>query len=64
MRSTAFQRRGSVRWPSAHSPPIVLGAIDEISAGNRAIGQHLAQPIETGAVCCYRLETVTSACAG
>jgi len=35
-------------------------AIDEISADNPAIGQHLAQRIETGAVCCYRLETVSA----
>jgi hypothetical protein len=36
-------------------------AIDEISADNPAIGQHLAHRIETGAVCCYRLETVSTA---
>ena len=36
-------------------------AIDEIFLVNPAIGQHLAQRIETGAVCCYRLETIRSA---
>jgi hypothetical protein len=33
-------------------------AIDEISEANPAVGQHLARRIETGSVCCYRLETL------
>jgi tetratricopeptide (TPR) repeat protein len=36
-------------------------AIDEISCANPALGEHLARRIETGAVCCYRLEAVRSA---
>ncbi len=32
-------------------------AIDEISLANPAVGQHLARRVETGAVCCYHLET-------
>ncbi len=31
-------------------------AIDEILVANPSVGRHLAQAIETGAVCCYRLE--------
>lgn len=32
-------------------------AIDEIALVNPAAGRHLGQRIETGSVCCYRLET-------
>jgi hypothetical protein len=32
-------------------------AIDEVSAANAAVGRHLAAQVETGAVCCYRLES-------
>lgn len=32
-------------------------AIDEISVANPVVGRHLARRIETGAVCCYHLET-------
>jgi hypothetical protein len=32
-------------------------AIDEISLNDAAAGEHLARRIETGAVCCYRLQT-------
>jgi hypothetical protein len=32
-------------------------AIDEISLNDAAVGEHLARRIETGAVCCYRLQT-------
>jgi tetratricopeptide (TPR) repeat protein len=31
-------------------------AIEQITAANPIIGQHLVQHIETGAVCCYRVE--------
>ena len=33
-------------------------AIKEVAAANPAVGRHLAARVETGAVCCYRLETV------
>jgi flavin-binding protein dodecin len=39
-------------------------AIDEITAANAAVGQHLAGRIETGAVCCYHVETFRPADAG
>lgn len=32
-------------------------AIDEIAAANPSVGQHLSLRIETGAVCCYHVET-------
>jgi tetratricopeptide (TPR) repeat protein len=41
----------------------VKRAIDEITAANPAIGQHLARRIETGAVCCYRPESASRATA-
>jgi hypothetical protein len=31
-------------------------AIEQITAANPLIGQHLVERIETGAVCCYRVE--------
>ena len=31
----------------------VKRAIDELSAANAAVGQHLAARVETGTVCCY-----------
>jgi hypothetical protein len=31
-------------------------AIEQITAANPIVGQHLAEHIETGAVCCYRVE--------
>ena len=36
-------------------------AIDEIAAANPAIGEHLAQRVETGSTCCYHLATARSA---
>jgi tetratricopeptide (TPR) repeat protein len=33
-------------------------AIVEISAANPTVGQHLARHVETGTVCCYRLESL------
>jgi hypothetical protein len=39
-------------------------AIDEISVVNPTVGQHLARRIETGAVCCYRLESLRGGEAG
>jgi hypothetical protein len=35
-------------------------AIDEIADAHPAIGEHLAQRVETGAVCCYHLATARS----
>jgi len=32
-------------------------AIEEVAAANPAVGRHLATRVETGAVCCYRLES-------
>jgi hypothetical protein len=32
-------------------------AIDEISVANPAVGRHLAERVETGTVCRYRLES-------
>jgi hypothetical protein len=36
----------------------VKRAIEEISAANPTIGQHLARRVETGAVCCYRPQSL------
>ncbi len=33
-------------------------SIDEISVANPSVGRHLARRIETGTVCCYRLENL------
>ena len=38
----------------------VKRAIDEITAANPTIGQHLARRIETGAVCCYHPQSLAS----
>jgi hypothetical protein len=32
-------------------------ALEQIAAANPVVGQHLARRIETGAVCCYRVES-------
>jgi hypothetical protein len=33
----------------------VKRAIEQVTAANPVVGQHLARRIETGAVCCYRV---------
>jgi hypothetical protein len=35
-------------------------AIDEITVASPAIGRHLARRVETGATCCYRLESLSA----
>ena len=39
-------------------------AVDDIALASPALGKHFAQRVDTGAVCCYRLEAARSAGTG